>query len=205
MGEYFVLLLVGHARNEVCGIVGIHVVNETPSNGFCREGFEEMRPFFFIYFCQDITCFFIVQEQEYELRLFIVQFLEDFSDICEKNNFAVNDFREQWIDFPEFLSYLPTLRSQSYDSVLASTAVQEMRDSYSHYYFRIDAVRREGETIPLERLSATIRRILFNQRKGEIIRNHEEELYRQATEKGDVKLFDDTHTRHEKNDDNSIR
>ncbi len=130
---------------------------------------------------------------------------QDFSDICEKNNFTVNDFREQWIDFPEFLSYLPTLRSQSYDSVLASTAVQEMRDSHSRYYFQIDAVIREGEPIPLERLSATIRRILFNQRKGEIIRNHEEELYRQATEKGDVKLFEDTHTRHEKNDDNSIR
>lgn len=115
---------------------------------------------------------------------------QDFSDICVKNNFTVNDFRGQWIDFPEFLSYLPTLRSQSYDSVLASTAVQEMRDSHSRYYFQIDAVMREGEPIPLERLSATIRRILFNQRKGEIIRNHEEELYRQATEDGDVKLFE---------------
>lgn len=115
---------------------------------------------------------------------------QDFSDLCEKNDFAVNDFRTQWVDFSEFLSYLPTLRSQSYDSVLASTAVQEMRDSHSHYYFQIDAVLREGETIPLERLKGTIRRILFNQRKGEIIRNHEEELYRQAVEKGDVKLFD---------------
>ena len=109
----------------------------------------------------------------------------------EKNNFAVNDFREQWIDFPEFLSYLPTLRSQSYDPVLASTAVQEMRDSHSRYYFQIEAVMREGEPIPLERLSGTIRRILFNQRKGEIIRNHEEELYRRATEEGEVKLFEE--------------
>ena len=118
-------------------------------------------------------------------------FQQDFSDICEKNNFAVNDFREQWIDFPEFLSYLPTLRSQSYDPVLASTAVQEMRDSHSRYYFQIEAVMREGEPIPLERLSGTIRRILFNQRKGEIIRNHEEELYRRATEEGEVKLFEE--------------
>lgn len=114
---------------------------------------------------------------------------QDFSDICEKNDFAVNDFCGQWVDFSEFLSYLPTLRSQSYDSVLASTAVQEMRDSHSRYYFQIDAVLREGEPIPLERLNATIRRILFNQRKGEIIRNHEEELYRQAVEAGDVKRF----------------
>ena len=125
---------------------------------------------------------------------------QDFSDICEKNNFAVNDFREQWIDFPEFLSYLPTLRSQSYDSVLASTAVQEMRDSHSRYYFQIEAVMREGEPIPLERLSGTIRRILFNQRKGEIIRNHEEELFRRATEEGDVKLFEEHCERRERGD-----
>ena len=112
----------------------------------------------------------------------------------------VNDFREQWIDFPEFLSYLPTLRSQSYDSVLASTAVQEMRDSHSRYYFQIEAVMREGEPIPLERLSGTIRRILFNQRKGEIIRNHEEELYRRATEEGEVKLFEERREHRERGD-----
>ena len=69
---------------------------------------------------------------------------QDFRDICEKNDFTVDDFRDQWIDFPEFLSYLPTLRSQSYDSVLATAAVQEMRDSHAHYYFQIDAVLRGG-------------------------------------------------------------
>ena len=116
---------------------------------------------------------------------------QDFRDICEKNDFTVDDFRDQWIDFPEFLSYLPTLRSQSYDSVLATAAVQEMRDSHAHYYFQIDAVLREGEPIPLERLRGTIRRILFNQRKGEIIRAHEEELCARASEMGEVKIFAD--------------
>ena len=86
------------------------------------------------------------------------------------------------------MSYLPTRRSQSYDQLLASNAVQEMRDSYSHYYFRIDAVRREGETIPLERLRGTIRRILFNQRQTDVIRRHEEELYTRAVEEGDVRI-----------------
>ena len=116
---------------------------------------------------------------------------QDFRDICEKNDFTVSDFRDQWIDFPEFLGYLPTPRSQSYDSVLASTAVQEMRDSHSHYYFQIEDVRREGDPIPPERLLGTIRRILFNQRQGEIIRRHEEELCARAAENGEVKVFDD--------------
>ena len=116
---------------------------------------------------------------------------QDFRDICEKNDFTVTDFREQWVDFPEFLSFLPTLRSQNYDSVLSSNAVQAMRDSHSYYYFQIEAVRREGEPIPLERLRGTIRRILFNQRKGEIIRAHEEELCARAAEMGEVKIFAD--------------
>ena len=119
---------------------------------------------------------------------------QDFRDICAKNDFTVTDFSDQWVDFPEFLSYLPTLRSQNYDPVLASTAVQEMRDSHSHYYFQIDAVRREGEPIPLERLRGTIRRILFNQRQSEIIRSHEEELYNRACEGGSIKIFENENT-----------
>lgn len=116
---------------------------------------------------------------------------QDFRDICEKNGFTVSDFRDQWIDFPEFLGYLPTPRSQSYDPLLSSTAVQEMRDSHSHYYFQIEDVRREGEPIPPERLLGTIRRILFNQRQGEIIRRHEEELSARAAENGEVRIFGD--------------
>lgn len=117
----------------------------------------------------------------------------DFRDICAKNDFQVSDFREQWIDFPEFLSYLPTLRSQNYDSVLGTTAVQEMRDGHSRYYFQILEVRREGEPIPLERLRPTIRRILFNRRQSEIIRRHEEELDAQAREDGDVRIYGRDH------------
>ena len=113
----------------------------------------------------------------------------DFDDICFKNEFTVNDFREHWVDFNEFLSYLPAVRSQNYNSMLSSTAVQEMRDDRSHYYLKIDAVRREGETVPLERLESTIRRILFNQRQGEVIRRHEEELYTRSVENGEAKIY----------------
>lgn len=124
---------------------------------------------------------------------------QDFRDICEKNDFTISDFRDQWVDFSDFLSYLPTPRSQSYDPLLASTAVQEMRDSHSHYYFQIEAVRREGEPIPPERLRGIIRRILFNQRQSEIIRRHEEELSARATENGEVKIFDDERAKREDN------
>jgi len=53
------------------------------------------------------------------------------------------------------------------------------------------ARRRLDAQLPLERLRGTIRRILFNQRKGEIIRAHEEELCARAAEMGEVKIFAD--------------
>lgn len=113
----------------------------------------------------------------------------DFRDLCAKNDFEINDFGTQWVDFSEFLSCLPALQNRNYDSALSTAAVQEMRDSQSHYYFQIDQVRRAGETIPLERLRTTIRRILFNQRQNEVIRTREEELYRRSAENGEVKIF----------------
>ncbi len=112
---------------------------------------------------------------------------QDFSDLCEKNNFEVSDFRAQWVDFQDFLACMPTLRSVSYTQLLGSTAVQEMRDSRSRYFFQIESVLREGDYIPLERLVPTIRRILFNRRQAEVIRLHEDELYAKGIESGEVR------------------
>ena len=113
---------------------------------------------------------------------------QDFRDICAKNEFEVTDFKGDWVDYQEFLSHLPTLRTQNYDALLSSNGVQEMRDNRSRYYFQLEGVCRAGETSPLERVRATIRRILFTQRQGEIIRRHEEKLYKRASEEGELHL-----------------
>lgn len=114
----------------------------------------------------------------------------DLEDLCAKNGFELTDMRDAWVDYSEFLSHLPTLGAQNYDALLGIPVVQEMRDTRSRYYFQITAVRRAGEALPLERVRPTIRRILFNQRQGEIIRLHEEELYARAVEQGEVRIHD---------------
>lgn len=116
---------------------------------------------------------------------------QDFRDICAKQGFVYNEFGDAWIDYAEFLGYLPTLRSQNYESLLGDRRVQQMRDGRSHYYFQITDVLRTGDPVPLEQLRSTIRRILFNQRQGEIIRRHEEEIYSAALEAGRVKIYED--------------
>lgn len=118
---------------------------------------------------------------------------QDFTDICLKNEFQVTDFGGKWVDFPEFLSHLPSLRTENYDSVLGTTDVQEMHGSKSHYYFQIGEVRRVGESIPLELLTQTIRRILYKQRQEAIIRRFEDRIYEAALADERVEYFEPLH------------
>lgn len=115
---------------------------------------------------------------------------KDFRDLCEKNNFLLSDFSDSWVDFQEFLSFLPTLRSQNYDDALDERRVQQMRDSYSHYYYQITAVQHAGDRIPMEQVRSNIRRILFNQRQSELIRSREQTLYEKAEAEGDFRIYE---------------
>ena len=113
----------------------------------------------------------------------------DFRDLCLKNDFELNDFSDTWVDYSDFLSLLPTVRSQSYNDLLTKKGVQEMSDGSSYYYFVIDAARKQGDTEPMERLLGTIRRVLFNQRQQQVLREYEEQLYREALELEQFRIF----------------
>ena len=114
---------------------------------------------------------------------------QDFRDICLKQEFLLGDYATEWVDWIDFLSQLPVVRSANYDPLLQKSGVQEMSDRDAYYYFRIDEVRRAGEPAPLEQLRMTIRRILFNGRQQQVIRDHEEELYKNSLEAGLVRLY----------------
>lgn len=111
----------------------------------------------------------------------------DLADLALKHGYELREFAE-WTDYDEFLSYLPTLRSKDNSSLLNTQSVQQMRDNNSRYYFQLTSVRRSGETLPIERVSATIRRILFKERQQAILAALEEELYRKADEAGELEI-----------------
>lgn len=114
--------------------------------------------------------------------------LKDLSDICQKNHFELLEF-STWTDYDEFLSNLPTLRHDDHSALLSQSGIQQMRDSRSRYYFQLTAVRRTGEALPLEQVSETIRRILFNQRHSELLQKHEEELRQKAEAEKEIRYY----------------
>ena len=113
----------------------------------------------------------------------------DFEEICTKNEFYLSDNRETWVDLSDFMSELPV--TGSYGATLLKTIgkVQNLRDAQSIYYVEITDVLRAGDLAPFERTEQTIRRILYNARRNDIIRDHEEELIRMAEENRDIKIY----------------
>ncbi len=112
-----------------------------------------------------------------------------FSDVCEKNGFVLSVFRSEWINFSDFLGNLPTTRSQDYDPLLNKMDIQEMEANGTRYYFDFTSVCRKGNVAPLESVSENIRRILLTQRRSEIIKAHEEEIVKRASDEGHARIY----------------
>ncbi len=112
----------------------------------------------------------------------------DFLEICTKNDFHLSDYTEHWVDYSKFLAELPVVSSMG-NSLLKKGKVQNLRDNHSIYYLEIKEILRPGDRAPIERVEQTIRRILYNARQNEIIRSHEEDLYRAAEEREDVAIY----------------
>lgn len=108
---------------------------------------------------------------------------KDFLDLCEKNNFELNTF-DNWVDFSEFLSYLPVRRDKNYDYLLPKRTIQEMADAENKYFIEIDAVLKKGEPAPYERVEENVRRLLYGRQRGEILQTYNDSIYSAAKDGG---------------------
>ena len=111
-----------------------------------------------------------------------------FPTLCRKNNMRLTTF-DEWVDFTEFLSNLPVLRSMSYDSYLSKRGVQQIHHDRTYYCFQITDALVEGDMMPLFMAKENIRRILINQRQGEVLHAREENIMRSALENGNARIF----------------
>ena len=112
-----------------------------------------------------------------------------FSDMCAKNGFLLIDNRSEWVNFADFLTNLPTTRTQDYEPLLDKMGIQQMEANGLRYLFDFTSVCHKGNVAPLEIVSENIRRILITQRRSEIIKAHEELIRRTATDEGHVSVY----------------
>lgn len=114
---------------------------------------------------------------------------KSFTDMCEKNNFQIFDYRAEWINLSDFIAHLPIVRQQDYSDLLNTLGVQEVKDSRSRYYFELTSVCSKGNVAPLETVKDQIHRILITQRRSQIIKSHEQNIVNEAFANGHARIY----------------
>ena len=138
-----------------------------------------------------------VREVDYDINQYLAAAyynlgkFEEAEQVCLKNNFRLVKYQD-WVDYAEYLAHLPLLRSANHEKLLSERSVQQIHHQSTYYYFRVTDMLKAGEPMPLFMAKDKILRILTNRRQGEIIRNNEERIRRNANENGLVKLYIDT-------------
>ena len=110
---------------------------------------------------------------------------QDFVDICTKNGFELVEINT-WSEPTVLLSLLPTDKETDYGYLFNPGQISEFKEGNDIYYVRVTDIRRSGDYAPVESVSEVIKRVLFNQRKQDIIKAHEDSLYRQALSKKQI-------------------
>ena len=108
---------------------------------------------------------------------------KDVEQVCLKNNFRMDKF-DEWTDVNEFMGYLPMVRSQKYDGLIAKREVQQIHHNRTYYYYRVTDVLKAGDTMPLFMAYNNILRILTTRRQGEIIKGQEHRMLQDAVANG---------------------
>lgn len=112
---------------------------------------------------------------------------QDFLDISSKNDFTLALY-DDWVDFGNFMSSIPVSVKRDDEKIFSEKGVTELKDGNETYLVYIADKLQAGDRAPLERVEETIKQVLYNQRKQEIIRNAVDSIYNTALRDGSLEV-----------------
>ena len=117
--------------------------------------------------------------------------LQEILAFTEKHDLQITDLTSEWVTFSDFLSYLPTVRTRNYDNLLSKGKVQSMQADDVVFYFTITDITAKGSIAPIECVEDDIRRMIYSDRRSEIIKKYEAELKLEAIENDRIEIDDE--------------
>ncbi len=103
-------------------------------------------------------------------------------------SYSLND--SVWIKLDQLLSKIPVLRKQDKTKFLKKGKYIQLRDSTGVYMVKVKDVLKHNEIAPLEYIKPTIRQIILNRRKLELIKKIEKDITRDAVENKQFEVYD---------------
>lgn len=117
---------------------------------------------------------------------------EDVEELKEKKaeflTYSLND--SVWIKFDQVLNKIPILKKQDKIKLLKERNFIQLKDSTGVYLVLIKDLLRRKEIAPIEYIKPTIRQIILNKRKLELIKKIEKEITKDAVENKQFEVYD---------------
>lgn len=116
---------------------------------------------------------------------------QDLTDIALKNNLEYREFID-WTDLGEVAALLPRLTEAENAGLRSGVSFFEKSQGDTRYFVALTAMLPAGSTMPIERAAGTIRTLILNRRRQELLREMENNLLQAALISGEAEISIDT-------------
>lgn len=93
-------------------------------------------------------------------------------------NYALND--SVWVEMNQIYKKLPFITPENRDEYVVSQKAVQLRDSADVYLVKVSGVIKENEIAPYEYVKSTIKEVIINRRKLELIKKFEKDITEDA-------------------------
>lgn len=117
--------------------------------------------------------------------------LQDLIDICIKNDLEYKVF-DTWTDLGEISALMPRLSENENVRLQSTLSLFEATQGGIRYFLVVTESLKEGSPMPVSLATGTIRTMIVNRRKQELLREMEDSLYRAALLNENLSVHMDT-------------
>ncbi|MGG5601123.1 MULTISPECIES: hypothetical protein [unclassified Myroides] len=105
----------------------------------------------------------------------------------QMKSYVLND--SLWVNVSQIYEKLPFINSENREQYLKNNTYFEVKDENSTYFVRISQVLRKGDIVPYSYLEPSLRLMVLNNRKMELLKQIEEDILKDAKKDKNYEIY----------------
>lgn len=105
----------------------------------------------------------------------------------QMKSYVLND--SLWVNVSQIYEKLPFVNAQNRDQYLKNNTYFEVKDENSTYFVRINRVLQKGDIVPYSYLEPSLRLMVLNNRKMELLKQIEEDILKDAKKDKNYEIY----------------
>ena len=113
--------------------------------------------------------------------------MEELETYSAENALTYEYLMDRWYPFADVVKHTPLTESQLMERLSRKSTI-EFKEDDKIYLVCSDTILREGDTMPVELVTAEINELLLNSRKADFIKRKKKDLFEEAKAEGIIKF-----------------